>query len=828
MIATLALRNVLRNPRRSAITVTSIAVGLAAVTFMWGFVDGMNRQMVENATRSYAGDAQIHAQGYHADPSLDRVLPDATALLAVVRGDARVAAASPRLEAHALASRRDRSRAVKVVGLSVEEEADVSRLLETVVQGASLEGRTGAVIGDRLGAALGLEAGGEITLVGQAYDGSVASGRYPVLGLFRTGIEELDAHTVAMPLDAARELYAAAGIATAVVVRLRDREGVEVATDGLAALAGPRHEVLGWPQILPMVAVSLRFHDVVMYVVLAAFLAVVAAAVANPVLMAVLERTQEFGVLLAMGASGPRLLRLVLAEAALLGIAGLVGGNALGLGITAAFSRTGIDLGAFEAGMRIMPGVSDVVYPAVEAGRTLGLSAVVFATATLAALYPALAAARLDPVAAIRGLARPAGTTAPGGTPRRAWPVFMTIAGRNLLRHRRRTAIMVGGVGFSIFVFVFTFGFFDGFFDGFVDNSTRYLTGHVQLERAGFRNDMAPELALDDPGRLLERVREAPNVAAAAPRVQAQALASSAARSQGILLIGVDPASEREVTVIHRALVAGRAIAAASDREIVIGRELARRLDVGMGQKIVVMAQAADGELASAAFRIGGIFATESPSFDGGIAFVGLSAAQSLLGLGERVSTINVRLAERSALERSVEALRDGLPAGVAITPWQELLPELDQLVRFDRIVSDIVLGIFILVVATAIMNTVFMAVAERSREFGVMMALGAPPAAIARMVVYETLAQLGIAIALGYALGIALVVYAGAEGIDLSGFFRGYSAIPGLTGIVHPKVLAQTIVAPGIGLLLMGVLVSLYPAAMAGRLDPAAAIRRG
>jgi ABC-type lipoprotein release transport system permease subunit len=823
----LAWRNVLRNRRRSAITVSSIAIGLAALTFMWGFIDGMNRQMVDNTTRYLAGDVQVHLKGYHDDPTLDLTMSEAAPVLQTVRGDPAVAAASVRLEGRALASRGDKSRGVLMVGVSPQDEARVTVLLDAIIDGQSLGiDKAGVLIGEKLAEALGIGAGAEVVLVGQAYDGSIASGRYPVRGVFRTKIDEVDGFVAVLPLETVREFFAAPGGATAIALRLRDRDDVEGARTQLAAALGQRYEVLGWPTLLPMVAVSVRFHEVVTYVVLLMFLVVVTAAVANPVLMAVLERTREFGIMLAVGASRSRLLRLVLYEAVLLGLAGLALGNALGLGLTAYFGGTGIDLGAFEAGLRTMPGLSDFIYPVVRTERSVMLSALVFSTACISALYPAAHAALLEPVQAIRGLA-PARGRSGQGTRRSGWPVFMLIAARNILRNRRRTAIMIGGTAFSVVAFVFLFGFFDGFFEQVIENSTRYLTGHVQLERTGFRKDLAPELALERPALLLDRLRGVRNVAAAAPRIQAQALASTAAKSEGIILIGIDPLAERNVTFIHRTIVEGEALAPGADRDIMVGRKLAEELRLRLGEKLVVMAQAADGELATAAYRVGGIFATESSSFDGGIAFVTLPAAQTLLAFGTRVSTVNIRVADRTDLQRTVDEMRRVLAApGLGLVPWQELLPQLDEMVRFNRVVSNIVLAVFLLVVATAVMNTVFMAVAERTREFGVMMALGTPAGAIQRMVVYETLALMSLAILVGYGAGVALVEYFGHRGIDLSGFFRGYSAIPGLTGVVYPKVFAETIVAPGVVLLIASVLVSLYPATKASRLDPARAIR--
>lgn len=834
MLATLALRNVRRNVRRSLITVLSITIGLAALTFLWAFLDGMNSEMVENTTRYFAGDAQVHLKGYHADPNLDLTISQADRVLDVVRRDQEVAAASVRLEGKALASHSDKSRGVLLVGVSAAEEARVTSLFGAVEAGTPLRptDSTGALVGADLAAALDVRAGDELVLVGQAYDGSLSSARVHIRGVFRTKIDEYDGYLTVMPLGAVREFLSAPGGATAVAMRLRNRARLDAVLDRLSGRLGARYEVIGWPTLLPKVAVSFRYHVVMGYVLLGVFFVIVAAGVANPVLMAVLERSREFGVMLAVGMSQSRLARLVVWEAMILGVLGLALGNAIGLGTGFYFAHAGINLSAYSAGLRTMPGLADIIRPEVRLERSAMLSGLVFAIAGLAALYPAFRSARLEVVEAIRGIAarrsksRRHSVVGPNTTRERG-PVFLMIAARSLWRNPRRTLITAGGAAFAVFAYVFLFGYYDGFGEQAIDTSTRYLTGHAQIERPGFRTNYAAEVAIGRPDQLIAKIRTVKGVAGVAPRVQVQAIASSATKSEAVALIGIDPAREPDVTFVHQTVRQGTPLRSGREREALIGRKLAEKLDVRLGEKIIIMAQAANHELGTAAYRVGGIFATESAAFDGSIVYVTLPAAQQLLALGERVSTINIRLDDRSRLDGVITQLRPAIATmGYSVASWQALIPSVDEMVRVLRAIRLIVTVIVLTVVIMATMNTVFMSVAERTRELGVMLALGTRPWAVVRMVLYETAATMALASAVGYGLGISVVSYLSRAGLDLSAFFKDYDAIPGLTGIVYPRILWASIIGPGILLIVGSLIASTYPAAQAARLDPVNALR--
>lgn len=832
----LAARNVLRNVRRSLITVLAIGVGMTALLFLWAFIDGVNAQMIDNSTRYLSGHLQVHRQGYHDDQSLDRMLGDGAQVAARVGQVARTSLVSRRLEGSALASLADKSRGVVVLGIDPASERRVTTLAETIQDGRFLlPGETdGVVVGFRIAEALGVKVGNELVLVTQAADGSVGAARYRVRGIFRSRMDMLDGTYVLMPLAAAQELYATGEAVTTVVARLEDRAAVPAAKAELERSLGADHEVLDWQRLMPAVVQSVSFHEVTGYVLLLVLFIVVAVGITNTVLMAVMERTREFGVMMALGTRQGQLTRVVFYEACLLGLGGLLLGAAAGTALVKYYASVGMDFGRYTRAMETMQGLTSVVYPLPRLDRAAVITIIVFLVSVAAALYPAWRAARLLPVAAIRGLPSEravdrSARRARAHRPRRGWPLplLVKIAARGIGRNPHRTGLTVAASAFGVGAFVFLTGFVDGYLVQLVENSTGYVTGHIQVQHPRFRTEMDPANSIAAADDLLRKARQLPEVKAAAPRIQSMALANSAAQSQNFTLVGIDPPAEREVTFMHRAVRLGRMLETGNDRDIVLGDRLAEKLGVRLGEKVVVMAQASDGSVGSAAYRVAGLFDTGSDSFDAMFGYVTLPAAQAQLGMEGRVSTLALRLKDRDALDEAVAAVQAVLPAGAAVAVgWRSLLPELDQMIEYVRVVLSLITGIVLAVVAIGVMNTLLMSVMERTRELGIMMALGTRPRAIVTLVVYESLVLAFVGIAAGFALGVPLIEYFGARGLDLSRYAAGLQSIPGLTGIINPVFVPGHLVRPVLLLLVLSVLAALYPAWRAARLQPATAIR--
>ncbi|MBI3284627.1 MAG: ABC transporter permease [Burkholderiales bacterium] len=831
----LAWRNVLRNPRRSLLSILAIAIGLTALSFLWSFIEGVNDQMIENSTRYLAGHLQVHRSGYHDNQTLDRLMDDAGSVHAALAGKPGVHAVAERLEGMAILSVGEKSRGVMLIGVDPQQEIKVTTMHRSLIGGAyfSAPDASEVLLGKKTAESLRVGTGAEVVLLTQAADGSVGAGKYLVRGIFDTGMSMIDGMYVLMPLRAAQQLFVTGNGVTAVVARLEDRRAAAGLAQRLSQSLGRGFEVLAWQRLLPSVVQSTEFHNVVAYILLLVLFVVVAVGITNTILMAVMERYREFGIMMALGTRAGQVTRLIFYEAGILGFAGLLLGATVGVALIAYFGKAGIHLAQYAKAVETMQGLTGTVYPRFRLDRMLLLAAIVFFTAVVAALYPAWKAATLVPVDAIRGAQRRSADWL-RRLQRLRWPIprlpmgiFIKIATRCVLRNPRRAALTISATAFGLAAFVFLLSFVQGYLNQLVENSTGYVTGELQVQHERFRDDMALEYSLPAPAGMLELIRSHSAVAAAAPRVQAQVLISSPQQSQIVVLVGIDPAIEKEVTFIDRTVKQGRWLAGGAEKEVVIGRKLAGTLGIRLGEKLVVMAQAADGTFASGAFRLGGIYETESPSFDGAFAFVTLSNAQGLLGLGERISTVAVRLHERKLAAASAASLTSHLamPA-IAALPWQTLLPEIAQMFGYVRMNLRLIIGIVFSVIAVGVMNTLLMSVMERIREFGIMMALGTTPGEIVRIVVYEAIALTLIGLLTGFLTGAWVVGYFSVAGIDLSRYVAGLTTIPGLTGIIYPELAPRNVLLPAAALLLLSLVAALYPAWKAAQLDPAKALR--
>ncbi len=410
----LAWRNLWRNRRRTFITMAAIAFGYAMLLFVACLMAGLRWQMIQNGTCLVMSQIQIHAPGYYPNRSLQKTLggrkgTDVSALLAAVSADSRVSAVAPRVYGYALLSAAHRSAGVELMGVVPDQEPKITTLNTQIAKGSYLTARVpkGVVIGDKLASTIGIELNSQIVLLTQAADGSMGNDVYTVVGILHTGLDAVDRGLVLMTLSSLQDLlHLAPARIHEVGIKLNN---INAATKVAAALEVKLGKtlpvrVMAWPELAPELANYVQFNHGVTVVLFFIFFLVAVIGVMNTMLMAVYERTREFGMLMAVGMRPAQVIRLILTEAAGLGLASLVVGATLGVPLLWYLQAHGLDLGGATGEV---VSVAGVVVGHLWYGRqdfpaygqaALGLAA----TALVSALYPAWRAAQLRPTEAMR------------------------------------------------------------------------------------------------------------------------------------------------------------------------------------------------------------------------------------------------------------------------------------------------------------------------------------------------------------------------------------------------------------------------------------------
>ncbi len=397
------------------------------------------------------------------------------------------------------------------------------------------------------------------------------------------------------------------------------------------------------------------------------------------------------------------------------------------------------------------------------------------------------------------------------------------IAWRNLWRHKRRTLVILFALILGIWSMIFMAALIRGSMEQHIRKEILNLTGHAQIHAKVYRDDPAIEYRFT-PATIVTQARQLPSITAASPRVRVPAVISSERESAGVVLVGIDPAGERQLSFISNAVTAGRYLESADESGILLGRKLAETLETEIGRRVVLMSQGGDNQIADRGFRVVGIFDADPQAMETGYVFIGLTTAQQMLKIGSDVSEIALMTPDRKNLDAVVSRLRPAAP-GLDVAAWTETQP----LLALTEQVNNVVLIIWFVVVFAAmafgLVNTLLMAVFERTREFGLFLALGMAPRYILGQVLLESLMMLAIALVLGN-LTAWMSVLSLKDGIDLSRFAEGLQMV-GVSPVIYPALALGDVALANIIVAVLGVVASFYPAWRASRYAPVQALTR-
>ncbi|WP_045860253.1 ABC transporter permease [Teredinibacter purpureus] len=406
--------------------------------------------------------------------------------------------------------------------------------------------------------------------------------------------------------------------------------------------------------------------------------------------------------------------------------------------------------------------------------------------------------------------------------------VTVTLAWRNLWRNYRRTLIMLSAIGIGVWAMIVMSALMRGMVDDMIESGIRQLPGHVQVQHAAYRDDpnILHSIAALTSSMAKELVHD--EVVHIASRLKVSAVVSSERDVRGVTFLGVEPKNEVALSFDTGQITEGRWLTGVNDQGIVIGAKLAKRLETGLGKRVVVMSQDIHNAIAERGVRIVGIYEANDVALpEERTVYGGLRTLQTLLKAENRVSEIvfqgrDYRNTQPLLSFVSASPLAEG---NVSVLSWSEAEPYLGTMMKvMDGFVLIWVLVIFV-ALSFGLVNTLVMAVFERVREIGLMQALGMKPTAIILQIVCEAFFLLMIGLCIGNAAAL-LTVLPFQSGIDISSVAAGMEMM-GANSILTPVLSAKDLITANVVVIVLGVTASILPAWKAARYDPIVALNK-
>lgn len=402
----------------------------------------------------------------------------------------------------------------------------------------------------------------------------------------------------------------------------------------------------------------------------------------------------------------------------------------------------------------------------------------------------------------------------------------LRMAWRNIWRNRRRTWLTATAMIFSNVLLVFMISLQFGSYDMMIDNTLKLFSGHLQVQREGYQENPKLRSSIPEVRSLAGALRAALPAARVAPRAAAFALVSSELRSFGVEVVGVEPASEPGVSTIPGMIAEGRYLEDADTAAVVIGAAMARNLKVGIGEEVTLLGSGWDGSFAAGIATVIGIFDSGSGDMDRALAEVPLSWFQEIFAMRGHGNSIAIAVDQLrevgAARETAATAIRNG---DLVVLDWNALHPGLRQAIQADLSSAWFMYGVLVILVGFSVLNTQLMSVLERTREFGVITALGVRPRRLASLVMQEAALMALIGFALGLFLGWLLTLYFHANGFSYPGMEELAERF-NLPGKMYPSItLGSMLLGPAV-VFAFCLLAAVYPALRLFRLRPVDAMR--
>lgn len=404
--------------------------------------------------------------------------------------------------------------------------------------------------------------------------------------------------------------------------------------------------------------------------------------------------------------------------------------------------------------------------------------------------------------------------------------MLFVLAWRNVWRNKARSGVIMGSVALGLFAGLFVLAIYKGMLDSRIRTVIRDEVAHLQVHHPRFKEDYEAQYTVPNGEDTRRRIKSLGEVAALAPRSVVQGMLSTGSGSNGVEIRGIEPAAEAEVSGLDQKVVQGTYFGSGRKNELLVGQKLRDKMKLKEGGKVVLTFTDKDNGVTAGAFRIAGVYRSGNTPLDERIVYVKMADLNPLLNTGTDYHELALLLKRDEAVE-GVKSQVQGLFPGLLVESWKEVSPETELTITTVNQFSFIIVAIIMLALAFGIINTMLMAVLERTRETGMMVALGMNRRRLFALVLLETLFLTLAGAPVGLLLAALVVWYTGRAGINVERFAGQVMEQFGYSNIIYPQFPTGQIGAVLLIVVVTAFVAALFPAGKALGMEPVEALRK-
>lgn len=403
--------------------------------------------------------------------------------------------------------------------------------------------------------------------------------------------------------------------------------------------------------------------------------------------------------------------------------------------------------------------------------------------------------------------------------------MLILMAWRNVWRNRKRSLIMASAITIGLSAGIFLMAFYNGMIEQRVQSAINNETSHVQFHHPQFRDEYGVGYYIPHGTDILEAIENETEVKSATGRLVLQGMIASPAGSSGVFITGILPGPEKKVTGLDQRVIEGIYLDSPGQNRLLLSESLRKKLKLRKGGKAILSFQDSRGDIVSGAFRICGLYQTFNKPFDDSHVFVSLADLDHMTGIPGQLNEIAVVLTSNKLLTVVQQRWRARYPA-LDIKNWREIAPEIGLTVSVASQMVYIFMGIILLALAFGIINTMMMSILERTREIGMLLALGMKRSRVFGMVLLETIALVLAGCPGGIAISLLAIWVTGRHGISFSQYRDVYSSF-GYESIIYPSLAQNQLVMIMLMVITTSLVAGLFPAWRVLRMGPVESLKK-